>query len=429
MMNLKLRILPPPKSCQSDFSCNFFSGGEVFVGACACGKKSFPGNGKRRLISVMQKILVRSLLCFAYFIFAGALLALPLRAQSKRAVPVSAKALVAGGNADESDLGDSRLETLPGENFSAPWPRSTKIADMLPARIVEEKEKHYVYETEHFSFTCTAPIQLSSIREIARIFEGTYVANLALPLNSPCNYYQVAEKGKLRAVLFETREEYLQNVGEELSNSAGVCQVRESMERSRILLPFESLGLERAGAKYKRGTRKIPAQVLAHELTHFMTLPGYSYPSWFVEGIAEYVGITDYNNGRFAFTGNKKEISAYVAGYGKDGNGGRAIGKKIQFPVSLREFMELSYRQFLRNPQFNYGFSTLLAYYFFHLDGKKDAARIKAFIRVIQSGKSVAEAHEALLDGRSWAQLEKEVARGLRSLGFKVEFPKRKKSS
>lgn len=378
----------------------------------------------------MLKIFVCILFCLVCFVWEGIPVLTSLWAQQSRiSVPATAKADVTGGDADESDLGEAQLEALPGENFSAPWPRSTKIADMLPARIVEETEKHYVYETEHFSFTCTAPIQLSAIRDIARIFEGTYVANLALPLNSPCNYYQVAEKGKLQAVLFETREEYLQNVGEELSNSAGVCAVRGSMENTCIFLPFESLGLEKSGAKYKRGTRKIPAQVLAHELTHFMTLPGCKYPSWYVEGIAEYVGVTDYNNGRFAFSGNKKEISAYVSGYGKDGKGGRALGKKLQFSVSLREFMELSYRQFLQNPQFNYGFSTLLAYYFFHLDGKKDAARIKAFIRVIQSGKSVAEAHDVLLDGRSWAKLEKDVARGLRSLGFKIEFPKRKKSS
>lgn len=344
-----------------------------------------------------------------------------LWAQQARA---DAKAKV---NIEESDLGDAKLEDLPGENFSAPWPKTTKIVDMLPARVIEEGGKKNVYETEHFSFTCTAPIHLSSIRDIARIFEGTYTANLSLPLNSPCNYYQVAEKGKLRAVLFETKAEYLKAIGSENSNSAGICRSAETMEDSCIYVPFESLGLEKSGSKYKRGTRKIPAHVLAHELTHFMTLPGYRYPSWYLEGIAEYVGLTDYANGRFSFSGNKKEIAAYISGYGKEGTGGRALGRNIKIPMPIEDFMNLPYSEFSKNPQFCYGFSTALAYYFFHVDGKKDAARIKAFIRAIQEGKSHDEAHAVLLDGRDWAKLEKDVSRGLKTLGLRVEFPKRKK--
>ena len=71
-----------------------------------------------------------------------------LWAQQARKADVKAKA-----NAEESDLGESKLEDLPGENFSAAWPKVTKIVDMLPARVVEENGKKNVYETEHFSFT------------------------------------------------------------------------------------------------------------------------------------------------------------------------------------------------------------------------------------------------------------------------------------
>lgn len=360
-------------------------------------------------------IFLAGTLCFGFS--AGTLWAQQARADAKASL-------------EESDLGESKLEDLPGENFSKPWPKTTKIVDMLPARVVKEEGKTNIYETEHFSFTSTAPIQLSAIRDIARIFEGTYTANLALPLNSPCNYYQVAEKGKLKALLFETRAEYLKAIGSENSTSAGICRSAGTMEDSCIFVPFESLDLEKSGAKYKRGTRKIPAHVLAHELTHFMTLPGYRYPSWYLEGIAEYVGLTDYANGRFTFTGNKKEIAAYIIGYGKDGKGGRGLGKNIKVPMSLEEFMNLPYQEFSRDrkfSQFCYGFSLALAYYFFHVDGKKDAARIKAFVREIQAGKSHDAAHVALLNGRDWAKLEKDVARGLKALGLRVEFPKQKR--
>ena len=327
-------------------------------------------------------------------------------------------------NADVSDELESKIEDLPGDNFSAPWPKFTKLADMLPAKIVKEEGRENVYETEHFRFTCTAPIALSSLREIARVFEGSYQANLALPLNSPCNYYQVAEKGKLRAVLFETREEFLRAIGgnsTETAKTLGVCLRAGNMETSSILVPFSSLGLEKAGTRYKKSARKINPTTLAHELTHFLSLPGRNYPTWFSEGLAEYVGNTDYNNGKFSFSTNKKEIVAHAGtGRGKNGRNGRGLGKQIKSPP-LQKFLAQSSSEFLDGDvQFNYGFSMLLVYYFFHLDGKRDAARIKEFLKACPD----ASASEKLLDGRTWKQLERDVARGMKSLGFIVDFEK-----
>ncbi len=342
---------------------------------------------------------------------------------------VSASA-AAAKNADESDDFSVGIEELPGENWNAPWPKTTKLSDMLPAKIVEEGDGKYIYETEHFRFTATAPIMLSAIRDIARVFEGTRVANLSLPINSPCNYYQVAEKGKLQAYLYETREQYLKALDSSLlSQSAGVCHTTDKMETTTIHVPFESLGLEKSGAKYKKANSRIKAKTLAHELTHFMVNPGVEYPSWYSEGIAEYVGATKYQSGRFDFSSNKKTLVAYVTAYGntkdKGQEGGRHLGKKIVSPYPLKTFMELPYEKFLSgDPQFSYGFSTLLVYYFFHLDGAKDAARAKEFIRSRKAMEPLETSYQKLLDGRTWQELEKDFARGMKTLGISVEFPK-----
>lgn len=342
------------------------------------------------------------------------------------AAPVSAKKSVPVAVADDSEneLSDAR-EDLPGENFSAAWPNATRVPDMLPARTVQSGPDAWIYESQHFRFTANAPIALAAVKEIARVFEGTYAANLALPINSPCNHFQVCEKGRFNAFLFETYEQYLSVGG--MKGSAGVfIGYGNGLERGRVLVPFPSLGLEKRGNRYVKSGRRVDAKTLSHEITHHMTIGGNAYPTWFSEGLAEYVGLSYDGKGQVRFSGNKNVIGKFVTAYGEKGDGGRGIGKQPNVGVSLKEFMANT-SGFIgadndgRAVQIGYGVSALLVYYFFHLDGKRDAARIKKFIAVIQNGGTLESANEALLDGRSWAQLEKEICRRIKG-AFKIDL-------
>lgn len=359
----------------------------------------------------------RKLLLILSLIAAGTLVSAPAFAAPKGKSRSAAKALVADDT--ENELYDGK-EDLPGENFSAPWPSVTRIADMLPARTVQDGPDAWIYETQHFRFTSNAPIALAAIKEIARIFEGTYAANLALPINSPCNHFQVCENGKYNAFLFKTYDEYLAAGG--MKGSAGVyIGASAGIASGRVLVPFGSLGLEKRGNRYVKGGKRIEAHTLAHEITHHMTIGSNRYPIWFAEGIAEYVGLSYDGNGQVRFSGNKTPISKFVSGFGEKGAGGRAIGKQPKVGVSLQEFLSND-DNFIGNSDVSvgYGVSALLVYYFFHLDGKRDAARIKKYLAVLQKGGSLEQAHEELLDGRTWAQLEKEICRRLKSV-MKVE--------
>lgn len=340
------------------------------------------------------------------------------------AAPSASKksALVAVDDDSENELSDAP-EKLPGENFSAAWPNVTRVPDMLPARTVKSGPDEWIYESQHFRFTANAPIALAAVKEIARIFEGTYTANLALPLNSPCNHFQVCEKGRFNAFLFETYEQYLSAGGS--PGSAGVFIGRGTLDLGKVLVPFQSLGLEKRGNRYIKGGRRVNAKTLSHEITHHMTIGGNAYPTWFVEGFAEYVGLSYDGNGQVRFGGNKNVIAKFVSAYGEKGEGGRGIGKQPKVGTSLENFM-MNTGSFVgadgdaRSAQIGYGISALLVYYFFHLDGKRDGARIKKYIAVIQNGGSIARANEALLDGRTWEQLEKEICRRLKG-SLKIE--------
>lgn len=366
----------------------------------------------------MLAVLLRKIFCLAALILAGALVAFP--APEKKS---SAKiALAAPADDDtENELPDGP-EDLPGENFSAKWPTVTRLADTLPARTVQAGPDAWIYETRHFRFIADAPIALGSVKEIARIFEGTYTANLALPLNSPCTRYQVCDKGKFRAFLFEKYEKYLAAGG--IKGSAGVFIGRGSgMENGAILVPFDSLGLEKRGNRYFKSGRRIDAKTLSHEITHHMTVPGSNFPTWFAEGLAEYVGLSYDGNGQVRFSGNKTVIAKFVGAYGEKGTGGRGIGKNPKVGTSLRSFLSAK-KSFLgddnKNTQIGYGVSALLVYYFFHLDGKRDAARAKRYIAALQKGAAPAAAAEELLGGRTWSQLEKDICRRLKS-ALKIE--------
>ena len=66
--------------------------------------------------------------------------------------------------------------------------------------------------------------------------------------------------------------------------------------------------------------------------------------------------------------------------------------------------------------------SALMAYYFYHMDGKGDARRIKNYMKAIQSGTSEKEAQKLLLDGRSYEELAKEIEQKWRKAGVKIRF-------
>lgn len=305
-------------------------------------------------------------------------------------------------------------------NFDTPWPKLIKIPIKQNIITVQEGPELYIYETDHFRFESDAKLNGKLMSSLSHIFESTFEANCSLPLNSLCLQRKDKNAQKYQAKLYESKEDYMQASGAPPS-SAGVYY------KGVVHVPFISLGLKKVGQQYTIDRQGDP-HTLIHEITHQMTL-GATYrpesrpPTWFTEGIAEYVGYTPYKNGTFNFGATKTFLVAGVTEYGKKNTGGRAMGDEFSF-MPLREFMNLEHQQFMTgNAQHNYGFSALLTYYFFHIDGKGDAARIKKYLQAFQEAQGREKANEALLDGRSWEELQKEVSLGMsRQLKVKVNF-------
>ncbi len=362
-------------------------------------------------------------------------------------------------------LAEKVEEYQENKKFSDRWPSSTIMEDKLRAKAVLEDEPTgtYIYETSHFRFVSPARLTLATVSEMGRVFEGTYTACRAIPLNFPCRRFESntdleAEEGqgqeKLVARLFLTRQAYAQEVGSHFGRSAGVFREPE------VLVPFESLGIRKKGRSYAvESGNQLDTGTLIHELTHQMTLLGATYdvPIWFAEGMAEYVRLADYKRGRFNFKGVHQNIVPYFVG--GPGTTGRQLGRHVGSPP-LEQMLNLSVRDFQAangdKAQFYYGFSALLTYYFIHLDGKGDGANLKRWMRHLQgtehatAGLSItipADASPAeieaaqnrlqqqaltikeeyyydhLLGGRSWQELEEEFCRKVKKeLGILITF-------
>lgn len=328
------------------------------------------------------------------------------------------KAFVLGEALDPRPKGAAAVagNTPKCKGFEAFWPSAAQCSLDLKIDVVsEEPDKHrFIYHSAHFEFICNAQLRPKVVSAFASLFEATHEFLRVLPLNNRLT----ATPTKLRVVLFDSMEGYLSAGGP--PGSAGVCS--GSGARSVILVPLESLGVRKVPGKDEFGVdAKQTNTVLAHELTHALMEDEVKAASWYIEGSAEYVRLTPFTTGRYRIAENRDAIVAGVTGYGKRNDGGRALGKKIAMPP-LSEFMEQPYPIFVANPQFNYGMATLLTYYFYHLDGRRDAARIKAYVQALQSGEDEPDARKKLLDGREWSQLEAEFSAAMKSLGLTVTF-------
>jgi hypothetical protein len=301
-------------------------------------------------------------------------------------------------------------------NFTSEWPERIKFTEDPEIRVVEEdaEAKNFVYESANYRYLCDVRLSSTIVKGFAVMFEATYLYCRALPLGLDGGDRR---EGKLIVRLFENFHNFVNAGGS--PTSGGIYQ----SSTGEVLVPFSSLGVRPMGSGYtldRNKTSKTLPHELAHQLTHLSYLAGPT-KGWFTEGIAQYVEMTPYRAGTFTVRGNIDHFIAHVTAFGKDHKGGRNLGRNIKLP-RLREFMLQPYEAFLANPAVNYGSALLITCYFMHMDGEGDAKRLKAMLKAIRDGQDEEQALKALLDGRSFDELEKELSKAWRRKGVEFTF-------
>ena len=300
-------------------------------------------------------------------------------------------------------------------NFSAPWPDSAGYEGDAPITVIEESttERRFIYESPHFRFQCNVVLRPSLLAKVATMFEACYQLHQAVPLNN--RRTRSPQAAKLKARMVETQKQYFAAGG--MQGTSGVYLG----EADEFLVPLTSLGVKKVGSGYMFDYSG-DFHTFYHEICHQLWADHDAHADiWMVEGFAEYMACAPYRNGRFSLSQQPKSALEYITAYGWKDQGGRALGKNFVMP-HLEKLMGMPQQEFYQNGNTNYGYGQLLVYYFILLDGEGDAARFKNSIKATQDGKPPEEARKALLDGRTYQQLEEDVSAGLRKHGIKVSF-------
>lgn len=296
------------------------------------------------------------------------------------------------------------------------WPRTVEAPGDFEVEILEEDNERgiYRYRSGHFVFTSDIKLARKVVSDFAEIFEGTYLAVRAMPLNwrieAPLEGYAVQ--------LFGERSDYEAAGG--LPGSGGIYLGGQRV----ILVPMDSLGVKKSSSGVTldgeggHGT-------LIHEITHQVQHDWLSrMPVWMVEGFAEYVEAVPYARGEFDFD-DLEPLEALRTG-------GRV--RDEFFMIEPKRLMTMNGTDW--NSSFGadsltvrkqYASAFLLVYYFAHLDGEGDGRRLWEALRILESARTREEwqdaqsrARKALLDGRSYPELFEDMQRTYRSEGIKL---------
>jgi hypothetical protein len=263
------------------------------------------------------------------------------------------------------------------------------------------------------------PLGADAVRTFSRVFESTYLLNCLLPLD----WRPTPEPMRSRFVarIFTDTRSYLAAGG--LQGSSGTY----SRGEASILLPMSSLGVKLVGDRVQVD-RSEASGTLIHEITHQMMnawLP--RLPRWLIEGSAEYVEMADYMHGRFYLNQMRDRLARRL-------NVGRQRGGEPTFKMlNVGQLLALDTgrwnRELSRSSSLvrqNYESALVLTHFFYHHDGEGRARGMVDFLRAVEEGIPTDEAILAhLIRGRSFAEIEVELRRGLERDGVPIEWVER----
>ncbi len=302
--------------------------------------------------------------------------------------------------------------------FEKEWPAHVK-APPLEIKTISEGPEGYIYQSNHYEFISDAKLTKVPVAKFAALFEASRQYLKELPLgNTRASITDIKHK----VYLFEQTQDYIKAGG--LPNSGGVFISARNGEPSKILVPFQSLGLRKAAAGY-RYDHSGSNQILPHEICHQITdrifyQKGNS--GWYTEGLAEYIALTPYNGSTFTTSKVKNELKNYVTGFSNRVGRGRNLGDSFEMP-SLENFMNMDYSNFIGEAsQLNYSVAALLFTYFAHFEGDKEATNLKNYLKAIKSGTKATEAHPILFGHKTYQEVQEDFAKAWRSRGVRIRF-------
>ncbi len=297
------------------------------------------------------------------------------------------------------------------------WPREWREDEKVALERVGDSNR---WRSEHFDITNEAGINRESLEAITMICEAVDGALNALPLPLPINWGR--ERGDRRRIIIENSElsPHAVTTAGYWDGRTGIVHILSDflIEPDRQLVVFE----------FDKPEKLQKYDVIVHEVTHqsMGALMYLGVPSWVPEGIAEYMAATQFAPGFYHFDNTHVSIRHHI---NKRLLGDRIVKDRRMNLVHLEKLMNRDLREWNLIVDsgdiaglLQYNESLLLIDYFFHRD-HPDGAHFRRYLECVLSGVSELEARERhLMRGRSYQEIEREIAELWRPLGFTVTF-------
>jgi hypothetical protein len=320
------------------------------------------------------------------------------------------------------------------QKYLTDWQKKQPIRVVLPdiigvetanvkAEVVSEDavNEKFVYRTQHFEFESQGKFNQTLLREVGRNFEATYELLRALPWGVDP---KPSTGTHFKAKLFKTKEAYYASGA--IPNSGGYYNGRDGT----FYVPFDNIGVKAVGKSYAKDD-DFRYDTMVHELTHqMMHFWLGALPQWVVEGTAEYTSTLPLKTGKFRVSAAKNGLKDYTE-FLKN----RVVGG-VPEPYPLEKLFRVTNREWAgilaSDPTISrrlYFTSYLLVYYFMHMDGAGDGQRFVRYFREVGemrknnprlSEEDTAAALNILLDGRSEADLMKQIRSGYARVGIRL---------
>ncbi len=325
------------------------------------------------------------------------------------------QAYVAGLEKEASPAGPYVVEGAGGfPEGGLVWPDKVEAPGDFEVEILEENNDTgvYRYRAGHFSYTSDIKLARKVVAEFAEVFEATYNAVRATPLDWGIE----APKDGYTVRLFDQLEGFEMAGG--IPGSAGTYSPRDRV----ILVPMASLGVKKSSTGVTLDSQAGHG-TLIHEITHQVQHDWmYRLPVWLIEGFAVYIESVPYKRGIFDF-GDLEPDEALQAKTGATDEFTIVSPEKLMTMSGADWNANFGTDAFALNRQYASAF--LLTYYFAHLDG--DGRHLWEALRVFEGVETMPEWNaarkrfdEILLAGRTYDELFDDMQRDYRSEGIKL---------
>lgn len=311
-----------------------------------------------------------------------------------------------GGTLPDADAGKIPEGARPGmpyarlePNWDAEWPGRAGAAGFLLVKTVQETDDLSVYETDHFIIESPERLKEAEQQALARRFESILGVLAAVPLN-----LTVARKPSRKYLV-------------------RVCFTEEEMEKVPGLrngrLKFSPTSFTALLLRDRKGNPlKLDAVDPRFAVAHWV-MQSMDMEHWLVDGFSAYVAFLPREKDEVLFRKIPARVAARLPRGLRTGRESLPALEDMLRRDSSHSASRHDRAQQSRGPE--YWADLLWTVYWCHLEGEGRAGRLRLYLKAWDEEEH-GKARTFLLDGKSPADVQKDMAQAWKKLGVKLKF-------